>query len=258
MAISVSVGGKRYASISEAARSHGLSPGLVNARRNTGWSLEEALELVPVREIRERTNRMGRPIIVNGKKYDKIKDAAEEYGFTGRFIANRLNVGLTPEQALELEPFPDWFVAGKSQKKIRDAHRKKIEEIKNGTRKCSTCKAVKTLDCFHGSHKNDNISSRCRDCISASFLLYRYGISVEDFEELRKKQKGACAICEAHLNIKENSTIRGKGVAVDHCHESGKVRGLLCAKCNQGLGMFKDNPELLNKASEYLLQSGGS
>lgn len=258
MGIPVSVNGKQYKSLSEAARDHGLSPRIVLARKNTGWSIEEALELVPVRETRKGTNRMGRPITVNGKEYKKIKDAAEEYGFTGRFIANRINRGLTPEQALELEPFPDWFVAGKSQKTVQNAERKKAEEIRTNRKKCSTCKEIKTLDNFHGSHERNNISSRCRDCISASFLSYRYGLSVEEFDAFREEQNGACAICEKRLNIKEGSTIRGKDVAVDHCHKTNKVRGLLCAQCNQGLGMFKDNELLLAKAKEYLAKSSGS
>jgi len=55
-----------------------------------------------------------------------------------------------------------------------------------------------------------------------------------------------CDICE-------NPCLSGKSLAIDHCHESNKIRGLLCMNCNQGLGKFKDSPKLLQKAIEYLI-----
>jgi hypothetical protein len=243
--------GVEYRSLSEAARKHGFSPSKISSRLLLGWTLREALEIDP----RPKANCVGREIVVNGIKYAKIKDAAKEHGFTGQFIANRINLGLTPEQALELDPFPDWFIPGKSQKRKVDAKRRRLIEVETGIKKCSTCKKEKPLDCFHGSYENENISSRCQDCISASFLKYRYGISVEQFNLIRKKQDGCCAICKIELEIKKDSTFRSKKVAVDHCHVTGKVRGLLCSSCNQGLGLFRDNETLLASAIEYLKAS---
>ena len=248
MAKRVTVEGVQYRSISEASRQHNLDPSLVAARLSMGWTLHEALELIN----RPKTNSAGREIVVKGVKYAKIKDAAEIYGFSGRFIANRINLGLTPEQALELEPFPDWFVPGSAQKRIRDAEAKRLGEIKTGLKRCSTCKKEKPLSCFHGSHENSNISGRCQDCISAGFLKYRYGISVEQFNLIREKQDSRCAICKTELEIKKDSTFRSKKAAVDHCHVTGKIRGLLCSSCNKGLGLFYDNEALLASAIEYL------
>lgn len=77
-----------------------------------------------------------------------------------------------------------------------------------------------------------------------------FGISREDYVALHTLQKGKCAICANG----ETSVIRGNSLnlAVDHCHSTGAIRGLLCAKCNTGLGSFRDDPEILQRAIAYL------
>lgn len=74
-----------------------------------------------------------------------------------------------------------------------------------------------------------------------------YGLTPEDYGEMLGEQKGGCSIC----GTKEPGGAR-KVFAVDHCHKTGKIRGLLCAVCNLGLGKFKDSPELLYAAIQYL------
>jgi hypothetical protein len=78
----------------------------------------------------------------------------------------------------------------------------------------------------------------------------RYGISREEYVALRKKQKNKCAIC----GNAEQRKVRGKvtELSVDHCHNTGKVRALLCFSCNSGLGSFKDDIDRLRKAVDYL------
>ena len=71
-----------------------------------------------------------------------------------------------------------------------------------------------------------------------------YGMEAEDYEEMFRRQGGVCAIC--------GEPPTGKDLAVDHCHTSGDVRGLLCTRCNIGLGYFKDDEERLKKAIAYL------
>lgn len=73
-----------------------------------------------------------------------------------------------------------------------------------------------------------------------------YGISYAQYNELLEQQKGCCAICG--YVPKEND----KKLAVDHCHETGLVRGLLCSVCNLGIGSFKDSVLLLKQAVTYL------
>ena len=81
-------------------------------------------------------------------------------------------------------------------------------------------------------------------------LLRNYGISSEDFNEIFEAQKGVCAIC----GQEEDMVIKGKKVnlAVDHNHETKAVRGLLCHKCNRGLGLFRDSISNLEQAVSYL------
>jgi len=77
-------------------------------------------------------------------------------------------------------------------------------------------------------------------------LRYGYKLSVLQYNLMLAEQNGRCAICGT---VKCDT---GRRFAVDHDHETGTIRGLLCRACNQGLGQFKDNPELLSKAFEYL------
>ena len=80
--------------------------------------------------------------------------------------------------------------------------------------------------------------------------MRRYGITLEEYTELLDKQGGVCAICKNP----ETLSIKGKTVnlSIDHCHETGLVRGLLCRSCNVGLGNFRDDTRLLETAISYL------
>lgn len=77
-----------------------------------------------------------------------------------------------------------------------------------------------------------------------------YGLTIEDYNLMLEKQNGKCLIC----NGQEIHKAQGKrhNLSVDHCHATGKVRGLLCKSCNQALGLFKENIECLKKAISYL------
>lgn len=81
--------------------------------------------------------------------------------------------------------------------------------------------------------------------------LKQYGIEPSDFLDMLAMQNGRCAIC-GH----EDLTNRSFFPVVDHCHETGRVRGLLCMNCNQGLGKFKDSPDRLFSAIAYLTKPG--
>jgi hypothetical protein len=84
--------------------------------------------------------------------------------------------------------------------------------------------------------------------VKAMHLRWRYGIKQEVYEALLQKQNGVCAICKG-LPAK-------RMLDVDHDHNTGTVRGLLCSNCNTALGLLKDNPELLEVAKMYLLAYG--
>jgi len=82
-------------------------------------------------------------------------------------------------------------------------------------------------------------------------LVKTYGITLTEYDSILKSQNNVCAICgEKESNTNNNGSI--KPLSVDHNHKTGDVRGLLCDKCNNGLGKFRDNIEILNKAIKYL------
>jgi hypothetical protein len=76
-------------------------------------------------------------------------------------------------------------------------------------------------------------------------LKHNYGISAEEYYKLKEKQNNKCKICN-----KEPQD--GKRLCVDHCHNTGCVRGLLCGNCNRGLRNFLDSRDLLQEAIKYL------
>ncbi len=88
--------------------------------------------------------------------------------------------------------------------------------------------------------------------VRESNLRHSYGINLADYEAMLQGQDGVCAIC--HKAPK--GTRNGKVLHVDHDHNSGKLRQLLCTNCNTGLGKFMDDPELLKLAAIYLESHG--
>lgn len=86
------------------------------------------------------------------------------------------------------------------------------------------------------------------------FLRRLYGISIDDYEAILEAQGGVCLICS------EPPTVRGRKrhLEVDHNHSNGQVRGLLCNKCNTGIGGLRDDPTMLKRAILYLEVFDGS
>lgn len=84
-----------------------------------------------------------------------------------------------------------------------------------------------------------------------SHLKRTFGISLELYNEMLKNQNGVCAICKQFNTHGQHAVL-----AVDHCHDTGNIRGLLCYKCNTALGQFQDNINNLEKAISYLKQYG--
>lgn len=83
--------------------------------------------------------------------------------------------------------------------------------------------------------------------------LRKYGINEEILRSMQDEQRGCCKICGDSLSFDGS----GKSYAIDHCHTTGKVRGLLCRECNIMLGTARDNEEILANAIEYLRESKG-
>lgn len=126
---------------------------------------------------------------------------------------------------------------------------------------CNSCKVTLPEEWFGKNRASkDGLNRRCKECNRkasqtwrnrnpennvGSRLKYLYGISIEKYKELLKVQEGRCGIC----GMTEDPL--GRRFAVDHCHETGKIRGLLCFSCNTGIGKL-NTPELLDSAKKYL------
>lgn len=78
-------------------------------------------------------------------------------------------------------------------------------------------------------------------------LKRKFSLSVEDYNSMLKEQDGVCAICKSTCT---------RSLAVDHCHTTGKIRGLLCNNCNRGIGHLKDSILLLESSIRYLKERG--
>jgi hypothetical protein len=100
---------------------------------------------------------------------------------------------------------------------------------------------------YYESHK-EAVRARAREWRRKKDFREIYGMTLEDYDVMLAQQDGACAICRR--KPKER-------LVVDHCHATGQVRGLLCAKCNTGLGLYQDNPDRLLAAIAYLESSRG-
>lgn len=86
---------------------------------------------------------------------------------------------------------------------------------------------------------------RDKERLADAALVRRYGLSREQWAQMKTAQDNRCAICVEEFGVR-------KGIHVDHCHQTGRVRQLLCTHCNTMLGRAKDNPELLRRGAAYL------
>jgi len=128
-----------------------------------------------------------------------------------------------------------------------------------GAKTCCSCRVEKPFAEFYVSTRRaDGRQSQCIPCAKERdkarvrlntperrdrYYRSTYGISLDDVESMKADQGGACAICRK----------APRRWVVDHCHETGKVRGLLCDTCNRTLGLLDDNHETLIAAAMYLL-----
>jgi hypothetical protein len=133
---------------------------------------------------------------------------------------------------------------------------------------CKKCKTDKKDSLFFGERSGRKYST-CYDCRKKKREEYvqenrdivlrctrnnnikrRHGISLDDYLRLLSAQGNVCAICGKTLTF-------GRAVHLDHCHLTGKKRGVLCFNCNTGIGHFNDSAELIYKAYQYLTHHTG-
>jgi len=162
------------------------------------------------------------------------------------------------------------WASGKGVKSVLETQ-KRAQQLKRGTKYCPVCKQVLPIELFGVDNRDKNgIMVNCKTCeqtrkkqynptgakteaeyeqrshyFRMASLKKRYGLTELDFQEMMNEQKGCCAICEKDFS--ELST----RAAVDHDHNTGVIRGLLCPRCNNLLGAIESNECLLSKIVEY-------
>jgi hypothetical protein len=110
--------------------------------------------------------------------------------------------------------------------------------------------------CANKDKKKTNFKNwidKNRGKVRGTRLLRNYGLTNDDYISMFESQIGLCSICgEQQQGVTKDGEARF--LCVDHCHSTGKVRELLCVKCNAGLGQFRDNPNFLTRAANYLIK----
>lgn len=125
--------------------------------------------------------------------------------------------------------------------------------------RCPRCKEEKSSEDFyrnsargrsswcakcHREWRKENPQSIDKDYNRNYYFTKAYGLSSNQVDELKMQQQNKCRICSLETDLE-----------VDHDHNSGKVRGLLCVRCNLALGLFRDSPEIIDSASLYLKEN---
>lgn len=116
---------------------------------------------------------------------------------------------------------------------------------------CKNCgKLAKQRQYRHGRKEAVTLLAR-------KYVLKRnYNLTLENYDNMLKEQNGVCAICGKKETNRSNPKGKIDSLRVDHCHKTGRVRGLLCSECNFGISKFKDDIELIKKAIQYLKKHG--
>lgn len=137
-----------------------------------------------------------------------------------------------------------------------------------GVKQCRMCDVVKPISEFYRSKTTGYLDPRCKRCATIrraehrkthyeDYVRYRrtrnlkrFGLSHADYDRMMVAQGGKCSVCQAEYSW------GGRRFSVDHCHDTGNVRGLLCSHCNTGIGHFKESLQNLQRAMEYLRSHG--
>ena len=128
------------------------------------------------------------------------------------------------------------------------------------TKSCTKCKEAHPVSNFHKCKQaKDGFDYYCKPCKRLEASKHRlwslYGLRLSDFRRMWDQCGGRCEICNAEMTntlLDDKPRDRSTQAHIDHCHETGVVRGLLCSSCNIGLGNFKDDVSRLQSAANYL------
>lgn len=139
--------------------------------------------------------------------------------------------------------------SGKSSKRSAANHSAALIALANGY-----LEYLSDTACPHGHYRRYVTTNNCIDCDVClrakrsekarwARIKKEYGLTEFDVDQMLEKQKFQCPICETNIQV---------GYHIDHCHTTNKVRGLLCQKCNQAIGLFKEKEEIFYRAAKYI------
>jgi len=128
-------------------------------------------------------------------------------------------------------------------KRWKDANPDKVKELSKKWDKLNAGKRAKTTKIWEANNP---------DKVRDKALRNDYGITLEQYSQMLIDQDYTCKICNKPESSIDPRTSRIKNLAVDHCHKSGKIRGLLCSYCNRGIGYLKEDISTLQNAIKYL------
>lgn len=138
------------------------------------------------------------------------------------------------------------------RKKYNQKHKDKIKEYNKKYQKKHKEKIKWKKKKYNQEHKGERKAyyEKSKDKRKEAYLNRVYNLNIKDYDKILKQQGGVCAICRK----KETNKRNGKTIclSVDHCHQTGEVRGLLCIKCNIIIGNLKEDISLFYKCIKYL------
>lgn len=133
-------------------------------------------------------------------------------------------------------------------KKAREAYESNKEKRRERARQLYDLKKQKKQEYYiNNKERILELRRKQKERTKNNHLIKRYGITIEQYDSMLKKQNNKCYICETYVeNTKKNR------LHVDHDHTTGKVRKLLCMSCNSSLGLIKESEFILKKMIEYI------
>jgi hypothetical protein len=202
-----------------------------------------------------------------GIKYDKHPSIETKIkiglGNKGKIVSEEVKKKISAK----MKGKPSWCKGKKLSKKIIENRKYIVRKVK-----CNHC----NNEFETNSNKRAYCSERCRRetyknkakenynqyilrnpgkkglSSKISRLKNKFNLTIEEYNQLIQLQNNKCKICSAILNIDINRDNWNEKACIDHNHQTGKIRGILCSNCNHGIGFFKDNIDLLIKAQKYL------
>ena len=161
-------------------------------------------------------------------------------GGTGWYISER---GRLPVPGVDIPPAPQCKTCGSAMETTLNRSHKR-----GWNWRCKPCQSAVTKRRYESS---TDYRSQLRDN-AVKRKCAQYGLTTEQAVEMWEQQERGCKLCLKPLPSPGECKTETKGTHIDHCHVSGKVRGILCSRCNHAIGLFEDDAARLLRAAAYL------